>query len=51
MGLDSQGHWQENHPHALLVNGEVIGTVRIDFFDAERADLRLIAIRGDIPVP
>ena len=38
----------ENHPHVLLLDGQVIGTVRIDFLDGKRAGLRIIAIRADL---
>src|SRR2546430_16780903 len=35
-------------PHVLVRDGEVIGTVRIDFIGATQAGLRLIAIRRDL---
>ncbi len=34
----------ENHPLALVCDGRVIGTIRIDELDAERACFRLVAI-------
>ena len=34
----------ENHPLALLCDGRVIGTIRIDALDARRACFRLVAI-------
>ncbi len=36
-----------NLPHVLRLDGDVIGTVRIDLIDAVQAGLRLIAIRQD----
>jgi ribosomal protein S18 acetylase RimI-like enzyme len=37
-----------NFPHVLVLDGEIIGTVRIDFLDDTRAALRLIGIRTDL---
>jgi N-acetylglutamate synthase-like GNAT family acetyltransferase len=36
-----------NLPYVLAVDGDVIGTVRIDLIDATQAGLRLIGIRND----
>jgi hypothetical protein len=35
-------------PHILVVDGDVIGTVRIDLIDATQVGLRLIGIRNDL---
>jgi GNAT superfamily N-acetyltransferase len=35
----------DNLPHILVVDGDVVGTVRIDLIDATQAGLRLIGIR------
>jgi len=37
-----------NLPHILAVDGDVVGTVRIDLIDATQAGLRLIGIRSDL---
>src|SRR5262245_26710791 len=37
----------DNFPHVLVLDGEIIGTVRIDFLDDTRAALRLIGICND----
>ena len=34
-----------NHPHVLLFDGDIVGTVRIDLIDNVQAGLRLIGIR------
>jgi GNAT superfamily N-acetyltransferase len=38
----------DNLPHVLAVDGDVVGTVRIDLIDATQAGLRLIGIRNDV---
>ncbi len=38
-------HAAQNLPHVLLFDREVIGTVRIDLIDPERAGLRLITVK------
>jgi GNAT superfamily N-acetyltransferase len=38
----------DNLPHVLAVDGDVVGTVRIDLIDATQAGLRLIGIRNDL---
>ncbi len=38
---------REHYPLILVVDGEVVGTLRIDLLDDERAALRLVAIRPD----
>jgi GNAT superfamily N-acetyltransferase len=37
-----------NMGHVLLLDGEVVGTIRIDLVDAERAGLRLVAVKGEL---
>jgi GNAT superfamily N-acetyltransferase len=38
----------DNLPHILAVDGDVVGTVRIDLIDATQIGLRLIGIRNDL---
>ena len=41
-------HKAENHPLVLIEDGTVIGTIRIDLFDADRAAFRIVAIDRDM---
>src|SRR5258708_12748635 len=46
---DAPDEFQHRHlPHALIRDGEIIGTVRIDLVGEAQAGLRLIAIRRDL---
>jgi GNAT superfamily N-acetyltransferase len=38
----------DNFPHVFLDGGAIIGTIRIDWIDVERAGFRLIAIRPEL---
>jgi predicted acetyltransferase/GNAT superfamily N-acetyltransferase len=45
---DADEFAETNLPHLLWLNGEPIGTIRIDFLGEGRAAFRLIAIHGDL---